>query len=271
MEAGSTDPPKNLIKVNEKQIEWCCDMIRLNLSVKNLKEITDLLSTIVSEAKFRVDENGMSVTAVDPAHVAMIMLEVPKEAFVEFHTDGQEEIALDIYRLKSVIRLASSSENVGITKDGEKLKFELGTINKSISLLDPSTIVTPKIPNITSEYYAVLKKSDFERGLRAAEDISDSIRFTLSQDGFKAYSHSESEESEMILPKDLITDMSCNTTIKSSYPLEYLLKFIKAISSTDSLKLSFRDDYPLSVEFYLDQNPGAKIKGLFLLAPRMEQ
>ncbi|WP_010917320.1 DNA polymerase sliding clamp [Thermoplasma volcanium] len=246
-------------------------MIRMNISVRNLKEITDLLSTIVSEAKFKVDENGMSVTAVDPAHVAMIRLEVPKEVFSEFRSDGTEEIALDIDRLKSVIRLANSSENVGITKDKEKLKFDLGNISKSVSLLDPSTIVTPKIPNIASEYYAIIKRSDFERGLRAAEDISDSIRFVLSSEGFRATSHSESEESEMVLPKDMLSDLSCSDTIKSSYPLEYLLKFIKAVSSADSLKISFRDDYPLSIEFYLDQNPSAKIKGLFLLAPRMEQ
>ncbi len=246
-------------------------MMRLNISVRSLKEITDLLSAIVTEAKFRIDDAGFSVTAVDPAHVAMVSLNVPKEAFNEFQTDGQEDIALDIDRLKSIIKLTSSSENVGITKEKEKLKFDLGTISKSISLLDSSTITTPKIPSIASEYFAVVKKSDFERGLRAAEDISDSIKFTLSQDGFRASASSESEESEMTLPKDMISELQCDGSIKSSYPLEYLLKFIRAMSSADTLKLSFRDDYPLSIEFYLDQNQNAKIKGLFLLAPRMEQ
>ena len=73
----------------------------------------------------------------------------------------------------------------------------------------------------------------------------------------------------MILPKDMLKEISCKSTIKSSYPLEYLIRFIKSVTTTDELKLSFKDDYPLVISFKF--GVGRDIDGTFLLAPRMEQ
>lgn len=247
-------------------------MTRLSISVKNLKEVADLLNTVVTEAKFKMDQNGLSVKAVDPAHVAMISIDLPKESFAEYQVDAEDEIALDVERLKSVIRLANTSDLVTITKEKEKLKFEIGTIVKSISLLDSNSVSTPRVPIISSDSYVVVARSELERGLKAAEDVSDAIKFTLSNEDFKARSASDSEESEMVLPKEMLKEIKCESSIKSSYPLEYLLKFVKSLASADELKLSFKDDYPLTVEFSFGKNASEGIiKGSFLLAPRMEQ
>ena len=161
----------------------------------------------------------ISVIAVDPAHVAMISINVPKDVFSEFQTEGEEEIALDVERLKSVIRLANSNDMVSLAKEKEKLKFEINNIVKSISLLDNSTVTTPRIPQINSEFFVVLGKTELERGLKAAEDVSDSIKFSLTSEDFRARSSSDSEESEMVLTKDMIKEIQCSTPIKSSYPL----------------------------------------------------
>ncbi|HLH86476.1 MAG TPA: DNA polymerase sliding clamp [Thermoplasmataceae archaeon] len=249
-------------------------MVRLTISVKNLREIADLLNTVVTEAKFKLEKNGLSVKAVDPAHVAMVCIDVPREAFLEYQLDGEEEIALDVERLKSVLKLAGSNDQVIVTKEKEKLKFDINTVSKSISLLDNNSVTTPRVPQISSDSYVVLSKSDLEKGLRAAEDVSDSIRLILSASEFRARSASDSEESELVLPKDMLKELKCKDSVKSSYPLEYLLKLVKSLASAEELKLSFKDDYPLSIEFLLGQpkqsQPGA-IKGSFLLAPRMEQ
>lgn len=247
-------------------------MLRLTISVKNLKEIADLLNTVVTEAKFKIDASGISVKVVDPAHVAMVCLDIPKETFTEYQIDGEEEISIDVERMKSVIRLANSNDQVTLTKEKEKLKFEINNISKSIALLDNNTVMTPRVPVINSENYVVVNKSEFDRGLRAAEDVSDSIRLMLSSDEFRARSSSDSEESEMVLTKDMLKEIKCASPIKSSYPLEYLLKLVKSLATSDEIKLSFKDDYPLNIEFSFGQGKGsAPIKGSFLLAPRMEQ
>ncbi|KPV45223.1 DNA polymerase sliding clamp [Acidiplasma sp.] len=246
-------------------------MTRMSISIKNLKDIVDMLGTVVTEAKFKIGISGVSVNAVDPAHVAMVSLEVPKTVFSEYDVPADEEISVDLEKIRSVIKLASSADTVIITKDKDKLKFEIGTIIKSISLIDNDQITNPRVPQIASEDYVVLTKADFEKGLRAAEDVSDAIRLTLDKNNFYAKSTSDADESEMILPKDMVKELVCNEPIKSSYPLEYLLKLVKSISSNEDIKISFKSDYPLTIEFNLGSgNENARIKGRFLLAPRME-
>jgi proliferating cell nuclear antigen len=247
-------------------------MLKMTISLKNLKEIADLLNTVVTEAKFKVTPEGLSVKAVDPAHVAMVSMEIPRGAFVEYTTDGEEELAIDVERVKSVIKLAFPNDLVTMSRDGGKLRFEISTIVKSISLLDNNSVTTPRVPQINSESYVVVSKGNLERGLKAAEDVSDSIRLTLNGQELRARSVSDSEESEMILPKDMLKEIKCSQTIKSSYPLEYLLKLVKSLSSAEDIKLSFKDDYPLTIEFKFGQSKESEsISGNFLLAPRMEQ
>ncbi len=245
-------------------------MIRMNISVKNLKDVVDMLGTVVTEAKFRITGSGITVNAVDPAHVAMVSLDIPKNAFLEYEISGDEEISIDLEKVKGIIKLASSNESIIIIKEKEKLKFEIGTIVKSISLIDNSQITTPRVPQIAAEDYAVASKGELEKGLRAAEDVSDAIRLTLTPENFSAKSVSESDESEMIIPKEMLKEIVCKDTIKSSYPLDYLLKLVKSISPNEDIKISFKNDYPLTIEFNLGTDASERIKGRFLLAPRME-
>lgn len=249
--------------------------MKLKISVRNLKEIADLLNTIVSEAKFSFKKDGVIIKAVDPAHVAMVSLEIPPGTFDNYEIDPEEDISLDIERLKSILKLASSSDAISIVKEKDRLKFEIGTIVKTLSLLDNNTISTPRVPQVSSESFVVLAKYELEKGLKAAEDVSDSIRLTLSSNDFRARSLSDTEESEMVLSRELLKEIKCEESVKSSYPLDYLLKLVKSLSSTDTLKLSFKDDYPLTIDFEFGQpakgSSDSYIKGIFLLAPRMEQ
>ena len=66
-------------------------MTKLSISIKNLREIIDLLNTVVSEAKLKLDSKGLNVKAVDSAHVAMIDIQMNKESFIDYDVD-QEEI-----------------------------------------------------------------------------------------------------------------------------------------------------------------------------------
>ncbi|HIH60876.1 MAG TPA: DNA polymerase sliding clamp [Ferroplasma sp.] len=245
-------------------------MTRMNISVKNLKDVVDMLSTVVTEAKFKISQQGISVNAVDPAHVAMVSLEIPKGVLSEYDIDNEEELSMDLEKVKGILKLASGNDSFIITKDKEKLRFEIGNIIKSISLLDNNQITTPRVPQIVAEDYIVLNKGDLEKGLRAAEDVSDAIRLTMNPDSFSAKSMSDADESEMILPKDMLKEIQCKESIKSSYPLEYLLKFMKSVSPNEEIKLSFKSDYPLTIEFNLGTESPERIKGRFLLAPRME-
>ena len=80
-------------------------MFQAKVKSETLKGIVDVVSTLVDEAKFNIDSKGVSLKAVDPAHVAMIDLKIEKSAFEEFSAD-ETELGIDLDKIKEVLRLS---------------------------------------------------------------------------------------------------------------------------------------------------------------------
>ena len=49
-----------------------------------LSRVVDLISELVTEVRIKVNEFGLSITAMDPANVAMVDFRLPKSSFSEF-------------------------------------------------------------------------------------------------------------------------------------------------------------------------------------------
>ena len=75
-------------------------MFQAKVKSETLKGIVDVVSTLVDEAKFNVNAKGVSLKAVDPAHVAMVDLKIDKSAFEEFAADDTE-LGIDLDKIKA--------------------------------------------------------------------------------------------------------------------------------------------------------------------------
>ena len=240
--------------------------MRVKMNVKDLKEITNLLLTLVSEAKFEFGAEGMSVKAVDPAHVAMIVLDISKEAFLDYEVE-EEQLGVDLDKIKDILKLASSGELVEISKDGNKLTFLIGNLTRSMPLIDISALTVPRIPNLVLPAKVILPVSEFEYGIKAAESISDNITFRVTPSEFEMYTEGDEDSARLSIPKDMLKEISCEEPVKSMYPVDYLLKLVKAMDSADYLTIYLGTDYPVKIEFDVAAGKG---KGYYLLAPRIE-
>ncbi|OYT60154.1 DNA polymerase sliding clamp [Euryarchaeota archaeon ex4484_178] len=240
--------------------------MRVKMDIKDLKEITNLLLTLVSEAKFEFSNNGISVKAVDPAHVAMIVLNVSKEAFLEFEAE-EEELGVDLDKVRDILRLASSGDVVEISKEGSKLTFLIGNLTRSMPLIDTSAMSVPKVPNLVLPAKVILPVDEFEHGIKAAESISDNITLRITPTEFEMYTQGDEDTARLTIPKDMLKELSCDEPVKSMYPVDYLLKLVKAMDSAEYLTIYVGTDYPIKIEFDIT---GGKGQGAYLLAPRIE-
>lgn len=240
--------------------------MRVKVDVKDLKEITNLLLTLVSEAKFELNPEKMEVKAVDAAHIAMIVLEVSKEGFIELETE-EEELGVDLDKVKDILKLTSSSDVVEITKDGNKLTFLIGNLSRSMPLIDASALSVPKVPNIGLPAKVVISKNDFVNGIKAAESISDSITLQVTPTEFEMSAQGDEDSSRLNLQKDMVKEIDCDEPVKSTYPVDYLLKLAKAMDSTEFITIHLGKDYPVKIVFDIVKGKG---KVTYLLAPRIE-
>jgi proliferating cell nuclear antigen len=241
--------------------------MEMKIEAKHLKEVVSLLMTLVSEAKIEVREDGWSIKAVDPAHIAMIVLDISSDAFLDYQVEKAEDVGVDLEKIKDILKLASATDVIAISKDGPVLKFRIGNVERSMTLIDPSAMTVPKVPSISLPARVTVSAKDFENGIRAAEDLSDHIVLEMSPDGFAMSTKGNGETARLFISREELKDLECDEPVRSIYPVEYLYKLVKAMRSAENIVVHLGTDYPLQLEFPVVDGRG---KGIFLLAPRVE-
>jgi len=102
-----------------------------NAKVKSevLKGIIDVTSPLVNEVKLNISPKGISLRAVDPAHVSMVDLAVKDKAFEEYKATDME-LGIDMDKFGGIMRLSTSGDMVFLEYDEEsnRLIVKIGNL-----------------------------------------------------------------------------------------------------------------------------------------------
>ena len=125
-------------------------MFKAEIKSETLKGLVNIISTLIDEVKFTITPEGMTLKAVDPAHVAMIELKIGAKAF-ESYSANATEIGLDLDKVKTVLKLAGPGDIVAMEQEEAKSRFvfKIGNITRSMSLVETSSMNDPKVPQLT--------------------------------------------------------------------------------------------------------------------------
>jgi proliferating cell nuclear antigen len=243
-------------------------MFKARIKMEVLRELVEVISTLVSEVKLGVTKEGIEVKAVDPSHVAMLVLRLNQGGFEEFSGEPAE-IGVDVEKFKEVLRLSKPGDIMDLQYDGKnRLVIGVGKVTRHMSIVDPAGITDPKVPNVTPPGLAVVKMEELRQGIRGSESISDHVTITLEPEAFLLHSEGETDRVDMRIPKEGLSKLDVKETVKSMYPLDFFSSMVKSITSADEVTLHVGNEYPLKLEFPL---AGGRGDGRFLLAPRVEE
>lgn len=233
-----------------------------------LKEVVNVVSTLVDEAKFSVNSDGLSLKAVDPAHIAMVDLSLAKDAFEEFKAD-EAEIGLDIDKLSQFLKLARADDIVDIKHDEDKrrLNIVVGDITRRMSLIDTTGMSDPKVPSLSLPASLTVNVDDLVQGIRASETVSDHIALLASPESFEMTCEGDMDQVNWKKAKKDMESLEAPSSVRSLFPLEYFANMLKAVPSGSSVTMHLGNDYPVRVEFKI---AGGKGDVRYLLAPRIE-
>jgi len=243
-------------------------MFQSKLKSETLKGVVDVVSTLIDEAKFMIDANGVSLKAVDPAHVAMIDLHLDKAAFEQFSANDTE-LGLDLDKLRDVLRLSKSGDLIEMRQDEERnrLVISVGNVTRRMNLVSTEGMSDPKVPNLTLPAKLSVNIEELQRGIKAAESISDHISLNANPDGFELVSEGDTDLVSLKLPKDLLVSIECKDTVRSLYPMDYFSNMIRAIPVGTVISINMGNDLPVRLDFEI---AGGKGNVKYLLAPRIE-
>ena len=243
-------------------------MFQAKLRSDILKGIVDVVSTLIDEAKFKIGDNGIQLKAVDPAHVAMIDLTLSKDAF-EQYSAAETDLGLDLEKLKEVIRLSRSGDLIEMRQDEERgrLVLMVGNVTRRMNLVSTEGMSDPKVPNLTLPARITVTVDELQRGIKAAESISDHVALNANTEGFEMVSDGDTDSVSLKLPKALLVDLQCSESIRSLFPMDYFSTIIKAIPSGTNVSINLGNDLPVRLDFDIAAGKGSV---RYLLAPRIE-
>lgn len=241
-----------------------------NAKVKSevLKGIIDVTSPLVNEVKFNVSGKGISLRAVDPAHVAMVNLEVNKEAFEDYKAD-EIELGIDMDKLAGIMRLSRTGDMVNLEydEDANRLTVKIGNLVRRMGLIDTAGMPDPKMPNLNLPAKVVLNASELIQGVRASEAVSDHLSLMVDKEGFELSAEGNTDTVNLNLPKDLLNEINAKGKNKSLFSIDYFSNMIKPVSDNEDMTIMLGNDNPIRVEFDIANKKGHVT---YLLAPRIE-
>jgi proliferating cell nuclear antigen len=237
---------------------------------KILSDIVSIISELVLEVRIRVNKQGMSIIAIDPANVALVSFKLPKEAFSQLEVE-EEVVGVSLDNLKSILRRARPGSALIFQTEENMLKIELQDKIKrefKLSLIEIES-EEKTMPNLEFASKIEMSGVDLSEAIEDCGIVADACTFVAKQNKFLieakgSLNSAKSEYSSDIVKIDIRPGEE-NNEIRGRYSLEYLQKFIKATKITEKAIINFSSNYPLKLEF---KTP--KIELAFVLAPRVE-
>lgn len=230
---------------------------------------------VKDEVSFQLASDGISMNAMDPANVSMVVFRLLRPAFEEYRVEGAGTgaISVDLDKFYQVLRQTAPGDSVTLSSDGKKMKIvfagQAGRRTFHLSLVEVQG-EGKKVPSLTFDASIVLPASVLSQGVGDAEVFGDSIVFSADGEGFtmSASGDSKGDAVECRLAKgdEAIKDMKVSAPARARYAIDYLKKMIKGAKLADTVRLQFKSDFPMQ----LDYTKVDTLQLQYILAPRIE-
>ncbi len=232
-----------------------------------LAKAVELISELVTEVRIKVNEYGMSITAMDPANVAMVGFRLPRMNFSQLETD-EEVLGVNLDDLKRILKRCGSGSSLILEKKENLLEIQIQDRirrNFTLNLLEvegEDIDFNEKAERMEFTSKVGIDSVDLVASIEDCAVVSDACSFIINNGRFIIEAKGlNSARSEFSGDEAKIDAEDC----RAKYSLEYLQKFIKGARLVEKTGLNFAEDHPLKMEFKTDY-----LELSFILAPRVE-
>lgn len=239
--------------------------------VELFKRIMDTLGSLMADVSLDFSDKGLTIKAMDPANIAMVMFEGGKTLFSTFNVEKDTKLSVSLDDVNSILKLVKRDDKLKLTDSKNRLTIDIIGKNRlhfAIPLIDEN-YTAQKVPQLKFSAEVTLLSSLLKEAIKAAFPVDDSLYLMI--EGHRLILSARSEEKEfsedvsMNENKELF-NIKAEALTRSKYSIEYLTKFLNPLDPDKPVKLSFSNNYPLKVDYEL--GPSANMS--FILANRIE-
>lgn len=237
-----------------------------------LRNSLDAISGLVNEATFEFSPNGLILKAVDPAVVAMSVLQMLPTCFTQYEIENSIKLTMNLDYFLEVLKRVRPSDKVIIELQEDKGHLKVSMIGNMKRNFVVSLLENPeKEQNVpTPEFVGaiILENNVLKEAVKDCQMVSDCATFKATPQSFTITATGDLNNVKYELTKDSpsLKDTTFKEEHLSKYSLEYLEKVIRGNKVSEQTKIQFKTNYLLEVEYKtLD-----KLSLTFILAPRVD-
>jgi len=240
------------------------------VNATTLQETLDTIGALVDECKIHLEEDSIRIRAVDPANVGMVDVELDASA-LESYTGNGGVIGVNLDRLNDIAGMADSDQLINLELDEEtrKLHIQIDGLEYTLALIDPNSIrQEPDLPDLDLATEVVIEAGELQRGIKAADMVSDHIQLRADRDREEFYMTAEgdTDDTNLTLTREDLIDLVPGDA-DSLYSLDYLQDMVKAMPKNVAVTMELGEEFPVKLHFEYADGTG---KATYMLAPRIQ-
>ena len=240
-------------------------------SVKELMLIPRIAGAFSDTPLFTFAKEGLTVTAMDNAHVALMRLFIPNSLLGHYQPPAESTtISLDLRVLESIMKRVETEDAIELSVEKSALNLTLfGRSRREYSLFAiTSEEKTGAIPSLAFNAIITMKTWLLKELVLDASVFGKAITFTATKEGLVSQASGSVNKSKSLLKKDgeSVLQMDIAKDSKATYSIEYL-RMIVGLIDDYQICLQFSTGLPLRLSCL------SKTKRLieFYLAPRVSE
>jgi len=239
---------------------------------KEIKNILPAIVSFLSEGTFKANKDGIFLSSLDPANVAVILLDMYPNMFTEYDVQDEEKFTINLEDLKKIMTKVALKNQISWEIDKEKNKFILTVYGKAKKLFTLPLIESEgsfmDLPNLELPVKVEMDSKAFYDIIDSAKVIADEIKVVADPDGPKVSFIAEGELKDMridLTPQDeSVLSMEVPSKAMARYSIDYLYKLSKVARISDTLTFKLDSGKPI----WIDYKSTDKFRFGFVLAPR---
>ena len=238
---------------------------------KYFKDSISIISELVTEAKFKVNSNGLELIAMDPANVAMVIFKMLSSCFTKYEVNEETELSINLNNLKQILKRAKAEDVLTLeTTEDNKLKIEMRS-NTTRSFSIPTLEIEDKdqkVPELTFPLSVEMSSGQLTESIEDVSVVAESVTFLGEKSQLLVKAEGDLSKALIEIKPDDHTVIKTDSEdkFKAKFSLEYLKKMIAGSKLSDRVYLNFNTDYPLKMEYRIVD----RLSLSFILAPRVD-
>jgi len=239
---------------------------------KEIKNILPAIVSFLSEGTFKANKDGIFLSSLDPANVAVILLDMYPNMFTEYDIQEEEKFTINLEDLKKIMTKVALKSQISWEIDKEKNKFVLTVYGKAKKVFTLPLIESEgsfmDLPSLELPVKVEMDSKAFYDIIESAKVIADEIKIVADPEGPKVSFIAEGELKDMkidLTPQDeSVLSMEVPSKAMARYSIDYLYKLSKVARISDTLTFKLDSGKPI----WIDYKSTDKFKFGFVLAPR---